>query len=98
MERAGNQCDDALTEHEQACMNVALSLESAIEMITRYLTSGFATSPSQWRELFMALFQALFLREYISKYRANIMEIADNFLPNSMSGSLSYGFTSIHNY
>ena len=72
--------DESYVNYLQQCENIASKLEVGINHMMAYIFSGKSRSPQEWENLFQALTQAQFMREYLNQHCANMFTIADSFL------------------
>ena len=59
---------------------LAAELDNAIETLSQYIFRGHCTDTTQWRSLFKALSQALFMYEYLTNGQHDLCRIAEAFL------------------
>jgi hypothetical protein len=62
------------------CNRLSNMLQAATDELMNYIFQGKCQNPEQWENIFKAVNQAVFLKEYLKVYCTNITAIAEDFL------------------
>ena len=66
-------------EHFDRCFLLKTKLQAAIDNLMHYIFEGRAEK-DEWENLFRALSQAVFMKEYLDRYSTNLLNISEGFI------------------
>ena len=72
--------DQEYWAYQEKCTELATLLSNAIDYMMHHIFEGRCLDPQQWESLFLALNQAVMMKEYLGRNCANLINIAQEFL------------------
>jgi hypothetical protein len=75
-----SKSDPTYYHYLEHCERVTTLLDNGINLMITYILAGRTRCPQEWDNLFRALNQASFMREYLNHHCSNLITIAEDFL------------------